>query len=70
MAVDTHKFGVQGRDSSVGIATGFGPDDRGSIRAGKHFYLLHSVQTGSEAHPASYPMGIGDDFPRSKAARE
>jgi hypothetical protein len=25
-----------------------------------YFPLLHSIQTGSEAHPASYPMGIGD----------
>jgi hypothetical protein len=26
---------------------------------GQEFSLLHVVQTGSEAHPASYPMGIG-----------
>jgi hypothetical protein len=25
------------------------------------------VQTGSGAHPASYPMGTGGPFPRSKA---
>jgi hypothetical protein len=67
MAVDMYKFGVQGRDSSGGITTGFGLGDRGSIRAGKHFYLLHSVQTGSEAHPSN---GYGGFFPRSKAARE
>jgi hypothetical protein len=24
---------------------------------GKNFLLLHVVQTGSGAHPASYPMG-------------
>jgi hypothetical protein len=23
------------------------------------FYLLHSIQTGSGAHPAFYPMGSG-----------
>jgi hypothetical protein len=23
------------------------------------FFLMHSVQTGSGAHPASYPMGTG-----------
>jgi hypothetical protein len=32
------------------------------------FYLLHSVQTGSGAHPASYPMGTGDSFPEDKSA--
>jgi hypothetical protein len=31
--------------------------------------LWHSVQTGSEAHPASYPMGTGGSFPGGKAAR-
>jgi hypothetical protein len=25
--------------------------------------LLHSVQTGSEAHPFSYPVGTGGSFP-------
>jgi hypothetical protein len=25
------------------------------------------VQTGSEAHPASYPMGTGGNFPGGKA---
>jgi hypothetical protein len=46
------------RDSSVGIATGYGPDGRGSISGrGKRFSLLHCVQTGSGAYPASYPMG-------------
>jgi hypothetical protein len=32
------------------------------------FSLLHSVQIGFEAHPASYSVGAGDDFPRGKAA--
>jgi hypothetical protein len=26
-------------------------------RKGQEFSLLYGVQTGSEAHPASYPMG-------------
>jgi hypothetical protein len=47
--------------SSVGIATGYGLDDRGSevrFPAGAgNFYLLHRVQTSSEARPASYPVG-------------
>jgi hypothetical protein len=48
------------RDSSVGIALGYGLDDLGSrvrFPAGAgNFSLHHSVQNGSEAHPASYPM--------------
>jgi hypothetical protein len=32
----------------------------------RYLYLLHSVQTGSGATPASYPMGIGDSFPEVK----
>jgi hypothetical protein len=49
------------RDSSVGIALGYGLDDRGSrVRfpagAGK-FSLHHRVQNDSGAHSASYPMG-------------
>jgi hypothetical protein len=60
------------RDSSVGIALGYGLDDRGSRvrfpeRAG-NFSLHHRVQTGSGAHPASYPMGNRGSFPGSKAA--
>jgi len=37
------------------------------VGAGK-FFLHHRVQTGSEAHPASYPMGTRVFFPGSKAA--
>jgi hypothetical protein len=32
----------------------------------QEFSLLHSAQTGSGAHPASYPMDTGDSFPGSK----
>jgi hypothetical protein len=43
-------------DSSVCMATG----GTAVVRVpGKYFSLLHSVQTGSGAHPASYPMGSG-----------
>jgi hypothetical protein len=54
------------RDSSVGIALGYGLDDRGSrvrfpTRAG-NFSLHHCVQNGSGAHPVSYPMGTGGSF--------
>jgi hypothetical protein len=55
------------RDSSVGIATGYGLDGQGLI-PGRDVSLLHSVQTGSGAHPASYPMGTGGSFPGDKAA--
>jgi hypothetical protein len=30
---------------------------------GQNFSLLHNVQTGSGARPASYPMDTGGDFP-------
>jgi hypothetical protein len=29
----------------------------------RDFSLLHSVQTSSGAHPASYPVGVGGSFP-------
>jgi hypothetical protein len=49
------------RDSSVGIALGYGLDDRGSrVRfptGSGNFSLHHLVQNGSGAHPASYSMG-------------
>jgi hypothetical protein len=51
---------------------GYGLDDRGSrvrLPAGAgNFSLHHRVQKGSEAHPASYPMGTGGSFPEGKAA--
>jgi hypothetical protein len=48
---------------------GYGLDGRGSIPGrGKIFFLLHSVQTESETHPASYSMGTRDKFPTEKAA--
>jgi hypothetical protein len=54
-------------DSSVGIALGYGQDDRGSrvrFPAGaRNFSLHHRVQNGSGAQPASYPMGTGVSFP-------
>jgi hypothetical protein len=44
------------RDRSVGIATDCGLDGRGSIpQRGNKFSLLHSVQTGTEAHPVPFP---------------
>jgi hypothetical protein len=44
----------------AGIATGYGLDDRGvGVRVSVGFSLLHIVQTGFGAHPASYPVGTG-----------
>jgi hypothetical protein len=37
-------------------------------RKGRDFFPLHVVQTGSGAHPPSYPMGTGGFFPECKAA--
>jgi hypothetical protein len=43
-------------------------DDWGSIPGrGRGFFLLACVQTGTEAHPASYPMSTGGLFPGGKA---
>jgi hypothetical protein len=44
-------------DNSVGIVTGWMARVR--FPAGKDFSLLHIIQTGSETHPACYPLGIG-----------
>jgi hypothetical protein len=42
----------------------YGLDRRGSIPdKPRCFSLLHSVQTSSGAHPASYTMGTGGPFP-------
>jgi hypothetical protein len=56
------------RNSSAGIATGYGLDGRGSIpgRLGD-FSALHSVQIASGAHPGSYPLGTGGNLPVCKA---
>jgi hypothetical protein len=65
---------LQSRGSSVGIALGYGPDDRGSrVRfpggGVGNFSLYHRIQNGSGALPASYPMDTRGSFPGGKAAR-
>jgi hypothetical protein len=59
------------RGSSVGIALGYGLDDRCSrvrFPAGTgNFSLHHRVKNGSGARPASYPMGTRGSFPEDKA---
>jgi hypothetical protein len=50
---------------------GYGLNDRRfySTGAGKGIFLFfHRVQTGSAAHPASYPMDTGESFPGNKTA--
>jgi hypothetical protein len=66
----THE--TRGRHSSVGIALGYGLEDRGSgipfpEGAGK-WSLHHRIQNDSGAHPISYPMGTRGSFPGGKAA--
>jgi hypothetical protein len=55
---------MMGRNSLVGIATGYGLEDRGvgiRIPVGvKNF--LHLVQTGSEIHSTSYAIGTAALF--------
>jgi hypothetical protein len=50
-----HNYKGKSHDSSVGIVTDYGPDDRGSrvrFPAGaENVSLHHRVQTGSGAHP-------------------
>jgi hypothetical protein len=57
---------VNSRDSSVGIAFGYGLDCWGSrvrfpVGTG-NFSIHHRVQKGSGARPASYPMGTSGSF--------
>jgi hypothetical protein len=62
------------RGSSGSIVSDYGLDDRAiEVRSstGADFSSSSCVQTGSEAHPASYPMGpwwvLGGSFHRDKA---
>jgi hypothetical protein len=59
---------VRSRGSSVSIVSDYGLDDRALIPdRGRGFSSSVWVQTGSGAHPASYPMGTGDPFSGGKA---
>jgi hypothetical protein len=60
---------VRSRDISIGTATSYGLDGRGSMSGrGKRFYFLHTVQTVTTLHPASYPVGTEVSFPGDKVA--
>jgi hypothetical protein len=67
-----HILIFKSRDSSVGVALGYGLEDRSSrvrFPAGTgNFSLHHRVQNGSGDHPAFYKMGARGSFPRGKAA--
>jgi hypothetical protein len=60
---------IRSRESSVGTSTGYRLDGPGSIPSMGKIFLYYSVQTGSGAHPASYPMRLGGDFSRVKWPR-
>jgi hypothetical protein len=65
------RFIMKSHDSSVGIALGYGLDDRGSrvrFPAGAGNFSLRRVQNGSGAHSASYPMDTRGSFPGGNAA--
>jgi hypothetical protein len=55
--------------TSIGIVNGLQDGRPGfdSWQGKGHFSLRHSVQTGPEAHPTSYPMATGGSFPGGKA---
>jgi hypothetical protein len=58
-------------DSSVGMALGYGLDDRGSrfrFQAVAGNFSHHRAQNGSGAHPDSYRMGTRRSFPGGKLA--
>jgi hypothetical protein len=57
------------RDRSVAIVTGYNLQARVRFPTGERdFSLLHSVHTGSGAHPVSYIVGTGSSFHSGKAA--
>jgi hypothetical protein len=64
-------FITRGRGSSGIIVPDYGLDDRvievRSPTGAEDFPSSPCVQTGSGAHPASYPMGTGCHFPGGKA---
>jgi hypothetical protein len=66
--INTSMITYGSRDSLVGIATGYGLDDRGfgvRVPVGSRIF---SSSHRPRVHPTSYPMGTGGYFPGGKAA--
>jgi hypothetical protein len=58
--------GLQVDGSAVGIATGYGLDDRGvgvRVPVGPRIFTSRYSPDRSEAHPAFYPMDCGCSLP-------
>jgi hypothetical protein len=71
MSVDIQWATQYAWGSAVGIAIAYGLHDREvgvRVPVWLEFSLLHIVQTGSGAHPASYQMGTAGSFSGGKAA--
>jgi hypothetical protein len=65
--IERYMLGSNVRENTYICQTSGRPNGRSSSPGrGKNF--LHIVQTGSLAHPASYPMARGGYFPGGKAA--
>jgi hypothetical protein len=65
-----HTAWKRSRGSSGSIVSDYGLGDRAiEVRSptGADFSSSPCVQTGSGAHPASYPMGTGGSFPGGEA---
>jgi hypothetical protein len=66
----TYIHKLKSRDSTVGIATGYGLDDKTigvRVPVGQKCSFLLVIQTESGAQPASYRNGTGVFFPGVKA---
>jgi hypothetical protein len=58
-------------DSSVGVAIGYGLDDRGvevRVTVGARFSPLHVATPALGVNPTSYPIRTGGSFPGGKVA--
>jgi hypothetical protein len=65
-AVMRHRILLQFHDNSIGRATDYGWTADSINGRENRFSLPHVVQTGSGAHPASYPMDMGVPSPGVK----